>query len=105
MVRVLFLPAARLEVIEAKDWYTARSKALGDAFVAEVDRQVALIAEAPLGPALILGDARRLLLRRFPYALFYRVVDAEAFVLACFHASRDPRTWQARVRPDSDEPR
>lgn len=96
MVRVLFLPAARLDVIEARDWYAARGAGLGEAFVAEIDRQVLRIADAPSRAPVILADARRVLLRRFPYALFYRVVDGDAFVLACFHASRDPKRWQER---------
>ncbi len=96
MVRVLFLPAARLDVIEARDWYEDRGAGLGEAFVAEIDRQIGRIAAAPLSAPVILADARRVLLRRFPYALFYRVVGDDAFVLACFHASRDPKRWQER---------
>jgi plasmid stabilization system protein ParE len=97
MVRVLFLPAARLDVIEARDWYAARGAGLGEAFVAEIDRQVLRIADAPSLAPVILADARRILTRRFPYALFYRVVDGDAFVLACFHASRAPKRWQERL--------
>jgi plasmid stabilization system protein ParE len=97
MVQVFILPAARFEIIEARDWYAARGPGLGDAFVSEIDRQIARIADAPLEFASIQGDARRALLRRFPYALFFRITDNAAFVLACFHASRDPKQWQARV--------
>ncbi len=96
MVQVLFLPAARLDVIEARDWYAARGAGLGEAFVAEIDRQAGRIAAVPLSAPVILADARRILMRRFPYALFYRMVDGDAFILACFHASRDPKRWQER---------
>jgi plasmid stabilization system protein ParE len=34
--------------------------------------------------------------RRFPYALFFRIVDGTVHVVACFHSSRDPRQWQRR---------
>lgn len=94
---VQFLPAARLELIESRDWYEQRSPGLGDAFVQEVDRQVQRIAENAAGFPLVLRDVRRARLRRFPYSLFYRIVDQECFVLACFHASRDPKSWQERV--------
>jgi plasmid stabilization system protein ParE len=63
MVRVLFLPAARLDVIEARDWYAARGAGLGEAFVAEIDRQILHIVEAPLRAPVMLADVRRVLLR------------------------------------------
>jgi len=43
---VVFIPAARAELIEARDWYAARKAELADRFVAEVDNAVARIAAA-----------------------------------------------------------
>jgi plasmid stabilization system protein ParE len=96
-VPVHFLPLARLELIEGRDWYAAKTVRLGDAFVSEVDRQVQRIAESPASFPVMIADIRRARLRRFPYSLFFRVVNDECFVLACFHASRDPRRWQERT--------
>ncbi len=42
-------------------------------------------------------DARCALLRRFPYAIYYRVKRDRIVVIAVFHSSRDPREWQSRV--------
>ena len=97
MVRaVRFMPPARLEVLEARDWYEQRAERLGDAFVAELDRQVLRISDNAEQFPQLHADIRRARLRRFPYSLFFRVVDDECFVLACFHASRDPRKWSGR---------
>jgi toxin ParE1/3/4 len=41
-------------------------------------------------------DVRRARCRRFPYALFFRVIDETVHVIACFHSRRDPRQWQRR---------
>jgi plasmid stabilization system protein ParE len=38
------------------------------------------------------------LLRRFPYAIFYRAADDEIIVLAVFHLARDPARWQSQSR-------
>ncbi len=43
-----------------------------------------------------LGDVRRALLKRFPYAVFFRIAEDGLQVLGCFHTSRDPRRWEAR---------
>jgi plasmid stabilization system protein ParE len=94
---VRFLPLARLDVIEARDWYEQRSAGLGDALILEIDHQVDRIADNPMAFPVMLADMRRARLRRFPYALFFRVVEADCFVFACFHASRDPTRWGERA--------
>jgi plasmid stabilization system protein ParE len=94
---VAFLPAARLEVSEARNWYENEAAGLGAQFMAQLDEQVQRIARDPLRYPIMLGDVRRLRLRRFPYGVFYRVVDETVFVIACFHSSRDPHIWQGRT--------
>lgn len=91
-----FLADARVDVIEARDWYAKRDARLSDALIQEVDHKVASIAETPLSFPIIHIDIRRARLRRFPYNLMFRIVDGGCFILACFHASRDPRAWQKR---------
>ncbi len=95
MPAVIFLPAAQIEASEAQDWYEARG--LGAAFRAELDNAVQRLTANPLQFPLVFADIRRALLRRFPYALFFRIVDDAVFVMACFHSSRDPRIWQHRT--------
>ena len=97
MHAVIFLPAAQIEVSEAQDWYEAEAGGLGAAFRAELDLAVQRLADNPLQFPLVFADIRRALLRRFPYALFFRTIDDAVFVMACFHSSRDPRIWQRRT--------
>lgn len=97
MPRVVFLPAARLELIEAQDFYERAERGLGARFRGEADEQARRIEAHPLQFPKVYEDVRRVRLRRFPYALFYRVEPGAIYVLACFHASRDPRIWQARA--------
>ena len=37
------------------------------------------------------------MLRRFPYGVFYLSENEKIVVIACFHASRDPKQWQDRA--------
>lgn len=82
--------------MEAQLWYATRSARVGNRFLDEVDRIVGLIAETPEGFPVLHRDLRRARLRRFPYSLFYRVTDEACFVVACFHARRDPLRWETR---------
>jgi plasmid stabilization system protein ParE len=95
-LQVRFLPAARMEYLEALNWYEQRSTQIADAFVAEMDRKIQLIAENPQTFQAIVEDVRRVRLRRFPYSLLFRVADDACFVIACFHGRRDPKSWQER---------
>jgi plasmid stabilization system protein ParE len=70
---------------------------LGAQFVAEVDSAVRLAATHPERFPLKHADIRRAPVRRFPYALFYRVESGRIVVLAVFHGRRNPRTWQTRA--------
>jgi len=94
---VRFLPAARREIEEAFLWYEAKTPGLGVSFRAEVDRQLARMSDHPLQFPLVKTDMRRARMRRFPYGLFFKIDGDDVFVIACFHASRNPRSWQDRV--------
>jgi hypothetical protein len=37
------------------------------------------------------------LVRRFPYAVIYRIDDDQTTVVAVYHSRRDPRGWQSRA--------
>ena len=91
------MPAARLDMIDAHDWYERQAPGLGVRFRGEVDFQVRRIAATPLQFPEILADVRRVRLRRFPYGLFFRVLPDAVYVIACFHSSRDPLIWQSRI--------
>lgn len=59
---------------------------------------MAEIGRSPLASATVRGDARRKVVRRFPYALIYLAEPEHVEVIAVFHTSRDPAIWQERVR-------
>lgn len=96
MLPVTFHPAAREEVLEARAWYDGQYPKLGVAFVAALEAAVDRISENPLQFPVVHRDLRRVLLRRFPYAVFFRVMGDGILILACFHARRNPRIWQSR---------
>ena len=43
-------------------------------------------------------DARRHLIERFPYCLYYRVEGDGVVVIALMHAARDPERRRGRLR-------
>jgi plasmid stabilization system protein ParE len=88
--------AACADLIAAHDWYEQRSPGLGKDFVRIVDAAFAGIARYPeLFPPVHRG-LRRVLIRRFPYAVFYRI-DADAVrVIAVLHTAMSLRRLEER---------
>ncbi len=88
--------AACADLIAAHDWYEQRSPGLGKDFVRMVDAAFTGIAQNPeLLPPLHRG-LRRVLLRRFPYAVFYRIDPDAVRVIAVLHTAMDLRRLEAR---------
>jgi toxin ParE1/3/4 len=95
--RILFRPEAEHELIEAVTWYEQRARGLGAEFLRAVEAAISLVQRYPKQNPVVLGTARRAVLRRFPYTLIYVENETEILILACFHARRDPRRLQARA--------
>jgi toxin ParE1/3/4 len=97
-MRVRFASEAETEIDEAADWYAVHGDGddLDDRFLSEVERVARLIGEHPRAWTEIEPGIRRVVLRRFPYALIYRVTPDEALVLAVAHHSRRPGYWRGR---------
>ena len=87
---------AEADLADAKKWYDERREGLGSEFIEKVDDAFQTIQRILLVPHIVFNDLRRILLRRFPYAVFYRVSESRITIVAVYHTSRDPRGWQSR---------
>jgi plasmid stabilization system protein ParE len=93
---IRFDPAAADEAEAAYRWYHDRSPSAASAFRAALDRAVLLISESPERPATYPHGTRRVLLRRFPFMIVYRVTGDAVQVIAVAHGRRRPGYWRAR---------
>ena len=88
---------ARAEITEIFEWYLARSSDAPADFLAELDAALAHIADAPERFPVVRGRLRRVLLRRFPYAVYYKVFPSVISVVGVIHGHRHPDTWLERA--------
>ena len=93
---VRFLPEALEDVIETQRWYASREPGLEQAFAVAIAAAVERIVNDPASFPCVHGPVRRLVVRRFPYAVYFREVGDELLVLAV-HGRQDPRRWQGRA--------
>ncbi|WP_224372815.1 type II toxin-antitoxin system RelE/ParE family toxin [Hyalangium versicolor] len=102
-VHVEFHPAADKEVDAAVEWYEVQLSGLGAEFFAELGRALGMLTESPRSWPLWPGarteslGIRRFLMRRFPFALPYLVVEERIIVLAVAHVRRRPGYWLRRI--------
>jgi plasmid stabilization system protein ParE len=93
---VEFHPLAADEAEAAQRWYRERNEIASARFQRELDRAVDLISERPNTSSPYLGNTRRVLLRRFPFFVVYRVRGNNVQIVAVAHARRRPGYWIQR---------
>jgi plasmid stabilization system protein ParE len=81
---------------EAYRWYEEQRTGLGADFVSCVEEGLAKIRTAPEAYPIVHKKVRRLLIKRFPYGVFYVVEQTRLIVLAVLHERRDPEVWKSR---------
>lgn len=94
---------AEAELQAAAQWYDQRRLGLGTEFVAAVDGIFAALAERRVVGTRLPGlpsshPARRVLLRRFPYAVAFVEKDEVIRIIAIAHERRRPDYWMGRLR-------
>lgn len=85
------------DIREAYLWYEARRDGLGDDFLLCLEAAFELIQESPSRYPTIDQGVRRILVRRFPFAVLYLIQGDTIIVFAIFHCHRNPRTWRMRL--------
>ena len=94
---VQFLEPARLEFIEAVDYYNDQKEGLGLEFSNEIRATIERIIQYPKAWTLISKRTRRCRTNRFPYAIIYQIRDKTILVVAVMHLHRDPQSWKTRI--------
>ncbi len=95
-----------MEVAEAFAWYEARSPGLGTEFLRAVEAAATSASQSPHQYPAWRRGARRILLRKFPFALFYMLSDKGIIVFTVFPRQTKPhRPYQTAVTraPSGDE--
>ena len=93
--KLVFIPQARADILDAFEWYEHQSQGLGLEFMRCLDALFHAIERRPHAYPCVLGEYHRALLSRFPYAVFYEIHD-EIMVYAVFHCAQNPMKWQKR---------
>ena len=97
MSQLRIQPEAQADVLRAAAWYEEQRIALGVEFVLEVDAALARVVEFPEMYAVQYRRARRALIRRFPYAVYFRFDGGVVEVFAVLHQRSTTLRWVGRL--------
>jgi toxin ParE1/3/4 len=96
MKPLILLPRAEVDVFDAAIWYETQREGLGQEFMGDFDHLVSRIRNSPFQFPALESDARRAMLDRFPYGVFFLVEDETVVVFAVLHLHREPGAWRSR---------
>ena len=87
---------AQADIEGALKWYRQQSPTAALRFLIAVDEALESLREQPERFPVVVGKLRRTLLRRFPYAVYFKVYERTISVVGVIHGHRHPRTWLRR---------
>jgi len=89
MKRLAIRSGAQRDIAEAHAWYESQRVGLGAEFMSALEDALDAIAANAERFAIMHADLRRALLKRFPYAVFYRTHPQGVIIVAVLHCARD----------------
>lgn len=96
-LRLIVRPVAEQDLTDAQDWYDEQRPGLGAEFRDLIDHTMRRILETPRLYPEVYQNVRRVVLRRFPYLLYYVLTGEAVVILACLHGKRDPALIESRL--------
>ncbi|MGL6076938.1 MAG: type II toxin-antitoxin system RelE/ParE family toxin [Fimbriiglobus sp.] len=96
-MEIILTDAAAEDLEEIHAWYLSRSKFAASRFLFAVRAAFDRIQFAPLSQPEEDRNVRGTSLNKYPYRVYYRIIDPHIEILAIFHTSRDPDGWRSRV--------
>ncbi len=93
-----FRPEVEDDAANGYVWYEDKAKGLGEEFLRVLYASAGDILHNPLLYRQIYKDFRRYLLRRFPYAIYFRIEEQRVIVFGLFHCARSPVVVKKELR-------
>ena len=90
---------AKQDIKDGIDWYRSQAGAeLGQRFLLAVAAAIGQIEKRPDAWSRWQRDARyqRVLVKRFPFVVFYKLTPKQIRIVAVAHTKRAPGYWQSR---------
>jgi len=96
-VKLEYLDQAKRDLIEGYRFYESQQAGLGMHFLENLYSDIESLHRFGGIHRKIYGDYYRLLSKRFPYAMFYKIADGTAYIYAIVDCRRNPAWIRDRL--------
>jgi plasmid stabilization system protein ParE len=96
--QIILAPEAKSDVADAYGWYENQMQGLGDDFLTCLESAFLQIAQNPTRYPIRFDHFRRILIRRFPYAIYFDHDARAVYIYYVFHFSQNPMKLRKRLR-------
>jgi plasmid stabilization system protein ParE len=90
---IVFRTSANAQLVAAKTWYEQQRHGLGEEFARSLESAINRVARNPFAAPAVHQEVRRVLLKRFPYSVFYIADGDNLLVLSCLHTRQAVVDW------------
>lgn len=87
---------AEADIVEAFEYYESCRKNLGQAFLQSLEESLHKIQRNPLLYKEIHRQIRRVFISRFPYGIYFVLLENTLLVIGVIHARKNPLHWKKR---------
>jgi len=88
---------AEVDFDKSYEFYFEDSPKVADTFYKQVNMGFDHIRLNPSSFPIAYKDVRKYVVIKFPFVIYYRIVDVSIQVIAIFHTSRNPEIWNERT--------
>lgn len=96
-MKIRILGAASRDLIDGYRFYESQAAGVGDYFLDSLYSDIDSLAISAGAHSVHFGKYRRLLSKRFPFAVYYRVEEQTALVYSVLDCRRDPAWIRSRL--------
>jgi len=96
--RIEFLDLAKKDLTEGHRFYESQQPGLGAYFLDSLSTDIESLCKFAGIHRKVYKDYHRLLSKRFPFAVFYRVVGGRVFIHAVVDCRRDPVLIKGKLK-------
>jgi toxin ParE1/3/4 len=95
---VVVKPQAWFDLVGAMLWYDSKRQNLGREFFNDFEVAIERIKTNPNAFREIMPEVKRILIKRFPYKVFYTVTENTIYIIGVAHAQRSNTFVKKRLK-------
>lgn len=93
---LVFSARARQDLADILFWYVQNAPHMAEPWEYEMEVYIDFIASFPEAGQPVRKNVRKAVMKRFPYAIYYKTGTDLIEILAVYHGSRKPGGWENR---------